>query len=55
MKRNQINFDAPTEMTEQVKKVAEDTYTSTSAVCRQAVAQYLTQRELPYNQEMTQF
>jgi len=55
MKRNQINFDAPTEMTEQVKKVAEDTYTSTSAVCRQALAQYLTQRELPYRQELTQF
>ena len=55
MKRNQINFDAPTEMTEQVKKVAEDTYTSTSAVCRQAVAQYLNQRELPYSEEMTSF
>ena len=53
MKRNQINFDAPTEMTEQVKKVAEDTYTS--AVCRQAVAQYLNQRELPYSEELTQF
>ena len=55
MKRNQINFDAPTEMTEQVKKVAEDTYTSTSAVCRQAVAQYLNRRELPYSEELTQF
>lgn len=55
MKRNLMSFEAPTDMTEQVKKVAEDTYTSTSAVCRQALAQYLTQRELPYNQEMTQF
>ena len=55
MKRNQINFDAPTEMTEQVKKVAEETYTSTSAVCRQALAHYLNKMELPYSEELTQF
>jgi predicted transcriptional regulator len=55
MKRNLMSFEAPQDMTEQVKKVAEDTYTSTSAVCRQALAQYLNQRELPYSEEMTSF
>ena len=42
MKRNVIVFEAPIEMTEQVKKVAEETYTNTSTICRQALAQYLT-------------
>jgi len=48
MKRNILIFEAPKELTEQVKQVAEETYTSTSAVCRQALAQYLTQRALPH-------
>jgi len=47
MKRNLMSFEAPQEMTEQVKQVAADTYTNTSAICRQALAQYLNQRSLP--------
>jgi predicted transcriptional regulator len=42
MKRNIVVFEAPIELTEQVKKIADETYTSTSTICRQALAQYLT-------------
>ena len=42
MKRNIVVFEAPLELTEQVKKIADETYTSTSTICRQALAQYLT-------------
>lgn len=55
MKRNLMSFEAPEELTEQVKKVAVDTYTSSSAVCRQALAQYLNQRTLPHYEETTPF
>jgi predicted transcriptional regulator len=55
MKRNTLTFEAPRDMTEQVRQVAEDTYTNTSAVCRQALAQYLNQRALPKLDELTQF
>jgi predicted transcriptional regulator len=44
MKRNILIFEAPLELTEQVKKIADETYTSTSSVCRQALAHYLTNR-----------
>ena len=44
MKRNIVVFEAPLELTEQVKKIADETYTSTSSVCRQALAHYLTHR-----------
>jgi len=54
MKRNLMSFEAPQDMTEQLKKVAEDTFTSTSAVCRQALAQYLSNRALPYSQDVRQ-
>jgi len=55
MKRNIIVFEAPQELTEQVKRIADETYSSTSAVCRQAIAQYLTQRALPNYDGMGQF
>lgn len=47
MKRNILIFEAPLELTEQVKKIASETYTNSSTVCRQALAQYITQRALP--------
>jgi len=55
MKRNLMSFEAPMELTEQLKKVADETYTSTSAVCRQALAHYLTQRALPNYDDTRQF
>ena len=42
MKRNIMVFEAPIEMTDQVKKIAKETYSNTSTICRQALAQYLT-------------
>ena len=54
MKRNLMSFEAPQDMTEQLKKVAAETFTSTSAVCRQALAQYLSDRALPYGQDVRQ-
>ena len=42
MKRNLMSFEAPQEMTDQVKKIAKETYSNTSTICRQALAQYLT-------------
>ena len=42
VKRNLMVFEAPIELTERVKKAAKETYTTTSTICRQALAQYLT-------------
>ena len=55
MKRNLMIFEAPEKMSEEVKQLAVDTYTNSSAVCRQAIAQYLNQRSLPENNENTRF
>jgi len=54
MKRNLMIFEAPEEMSDKVKQLATDTYTNSSAVCRQAIAQYLNQRTVPeYNENPT--
>jgi len=55
MKRNLMSFEAPPELTEQVKRMAKDTYTNTSAICRQALAQYINQKALPQYDEMVHF
>lgn len=51
MKRNIMSFEAPRELTEQVKQIADETYTNISSVCRQALAQYLNQIALPNHDE----
>ena len=43
--RNLLVFEAPIELTEKAKHVAEETMVSTSALCRQAVSQYITRYE----------
>jgi len=40
-KRNFIAFEAPIELTEKARMIADKTMISTSAVCRQAVSQYI--------------
>lgn len=55
MKRHLMSFEAPEEMTIQVKKIAEETYTNTSAVCRQALAHYLNEKTLQEYTEGTSF
>ena len=55
MKRNLMTFEAPETMTEEVKKMAQDTYTSTSAVCRHALAHYLNQREPQTGDTITRY
>ena len=39
--RNLVVFEAPVELTDKAKMVAERTMVSTSALCRQAVSQYI--------------
>ena len=41
MKHNVMVFRAPIELKERIEKTAKETYTSTSTICRQALAQYL--------------
>ena len=43
-KRNLMAFEAPKELTEAVRQVATETYTTSSAICRQAVAEYVRNR-----------
>jgi len=43
--RNLLVFEAPVELTERAKNVAAETMVSTSALCRQAVSQYINRYE----------
>ena len=43
--RNLLVFEAPIELTEKAKLVAAETMVSTSALCRQAVSQYINRYE----------
>lgn len=40
-KRNLVVFEAPVELTDKARLIAEKTMVSTSALCRQAVSQYI--------------
>ena len=42
--RNLMAFEAPLELTEAVKQVATENYTTSSAICRKAIAEYVFQR-----------
>ena len=44
-KRNLVVFEAPVELTEKARMIAEKTMVSTSALCRQAVSQYISRYE----------
>ena len=43
--RNLLVFEAPVELTEKAKWMAAETMVSTSAICRQAVSQYINRYE----------
>ena len=43
--RNLLVFEAPVELTERARNVAAETMVSTSALCRQAVSQYISRYE----------
>lgn len=43
--RNLVVFEAPIALTEKARWVAEQTMVSTSALCRQAVSQFITRYE----------
>jgi len=43
--RNLLVFEAPIELTEKAKWMAAETMVSTSAICRQAVSQYINRYE----------
>ena len=47
-KRNMVVFEAPKELTEKVRILADTRMMSTSALCRQALAEYLNHLEM-YN------
>ena len=44
-KRNLVVFEAPVELTDKARLIAEKTMVSTSALCRLAVSQYITRYE----------
>lgn len=44
-KRNLVVFEAPVELTDKARLIAEKTMVSTSALCRQAVSQYINRYE----------
>ena len=43
--RNLVVFEAPVELTDKARMIAEKTMVSTSALCRQAVSQYISRYE----------
>ena len=43
--RNLVVFEAPVELTDKARLIAEKTMVSTSALCRQAVSQYISRYE----------
>ena len=43
--RNLVVFEAPVELTDKARLIAEKTLVSTSALCRQAVSQYISRYE----------
>ena len=43
--RNLLVFEAPLQLTEKAKHIAAETMVSTSALCRQAVSQYINRYE----------
>ena len=43
--RNLVVFEAPVELTVKARLIAEKTMVSTSALCRQAVSQYISRYE----------
>ena len=49
-KRNCMVFEAPTELTDKARVYADEKMVSTSAVCRQALNEFLQQNQL-FNEE----
>jgi len=45
IKRNLMAFEAPLSLTEKTKQIADVEMCSTSAICRKALAQYITAME----------
>lgn len=52
LKRNMLVFEAPIELSEKAKHLAETKMISTSAVCRQALMQYVRNFDMYYKSDM---
>ena len=52
-KRNMMVFEAPKELTEKARHLADARMISTSAICRQALSQYIKTMEMYNKSEVT--
>ena len=52
-KRNMMVFEAPKELTEKARHLADVRMISTSAICRQALSQYIKNMEMYNKSEIT--
>ena len=53
LKRNMLIFEAPKDLTEKAKGLAEAKMVSTSAICRQALQHYLSKYDVYYKSDNT--